>query len=170
MKEHLVTQLKTQISDLERFIEFLQGTNILCGTLLLIASACVSNFTLRCALCTVLCVLVLLWCTGSEHRNFVDDSGLVAWYTLSLVGGFWCFEGHWLCLSTTALFPMLAVLHGLLDSEDEHTAVLWNIITTHPLTRSHDVTSHKTWIFSSTSVRTSNLTATVLHCVTDHSS
>lgn len=28
MKEQLVTQLKTQIMDLERFINFLQGTNI----------------------------------------------------------------------------------------------------------------------------------------------
>lgn len=44
MKEHLVTQLKTQISDLERFIEFLQGTNILCNTLSLISFAYVSYY------------------------------------------------------------------------------------------------------------------------------
>jgi hypothetical protein len=36
MKEHLVIQLKTQISDLERFIEFLQGTNNMCNTVSLI--------------------------------------------------------------------------------------------------------------------------------------
>ena len=53
MKEHLVIQLKTQISDLERFIEFLQGTNIFCSTLSLITSACVSHRTSHRALRTV---------------------------------------------------------------------------------------------------------------------
>lgn len=61
MKEHLVTQLKTQISDLERFIEFLQGTNIFCSTLSVITSACVSYRTSRRTLRTVPRVLVMHW-------------------------------------------------------------------------------------------------------------
>jgi len=135
MKEHLVTQLKTQISDLERFIEFLQGTNIFCSTLSLITSACVPppHFT-SCFAHSAPCVLVWLWCTGNERRNHVDDSGLAVCCTSSLSEWFvavWR-PPPWLCLYPVALFPVSTTVHELLDSQDERTAGLWNIINHSP--------------------------------------
>lgn len=51
---------------------------------------------------------------------------LVLWYVTLRQGvsGLWCFEGHLLCLYTTALFPVLTAVRELLDSQDERTAGL----------------------------------------------
>jgi len=135
MKEHLVTQLKTQISDLERFIEFLQGTNIFCSTWSLITSACVSPphftscFCAQCPVCVSFAVMHWKWMRKScwwfwscGMLHFVIE--WVVCCVLKVV--------PWLCLYTVVLFPVLTALHALLDSQHERTAGLWNIINHSP--------------------------------------
>jgi hypothetical protein len=134
MKEHLVTQLKTQISDLERFIEFLQGTNIMCSTVSLITSACVSNFTWHHTLCTVRFVLVLLWCTKHWMRKFYW------WFwscgMLHLSSGEWC-QTFWRPSTNCTYIP----LHFFCVGCSSGTAWLWRWMHCRPL-KHHDPLTH----------------------------